>query len=268
MASGIVVPPAILFGLICLVVMLIIILLLLLLSGKQVPSIQNIKTAFRKKVPIVKFDFPEGTTRILIPGIEHKAANFFKVEGLLKFWDSSGQNSQRLDGYVPMFNVLMNCPESVAPKYAALMFALEDELRKLGHPLDGIQDLFFYVLNEIDRSNKDRETALQNVLRIIGVTDAGTVNRLRAVVNFVWENENLINARISRPIQYDYTTIIRGWDSMQGMTSRNTEQIMVCAEEIANLDHEKKDTSILMYALGFVMVVGVLFFVLKAGNFI
>lgn len=314
--ASIVLPMPMFWLMVAIIVGLVIILAIMVLGGRDVPSIGEMKKARRKKTAAGRIHFPDGneTTITLEPEMiggndlmnktigQGKPTNYHRANGLIKFWDSTGQAAERIDGIIPVYNLLMNIPEPVAVRWAAILDALEKELSNAGYALDGIQDLFFYCLKELDEAQakgmmaegitkplpgangtitpeeadkyltdirrKSVQTALDNVLRYVQVHDEASKDRVRRTIEYLYDHSDEINYRLNRPIPYTWQSLIRAWDALQGVTSRNVEQIKICAEEEARLDLPKKDTSILMYALAFCAVIGVLFFVSKAAGWI
>lgn len=306
-----VIPTPVLYLLIGIIVILVILIAFMFLSGRDVPSIGETTRARRLKKPLGRLHFPDGTEKsiVLEPELiggndtmnktfgKGKPTNYHRADGLIKFWDTTGQAAERADGIIPVYNLLMNIPESVAVRWAAIMDALEKELANAGHNIDGVQDLFFYCLKELDatavnvkqpatvsrseagtltidqikaagKEKKDAAVslALDGILKYIQVNDEASKDRVKMTIEYLYDHSDEINYRMNRPITFTWQSLIRSWDAMQGATSRNVEQIKICAEEEAKLGNEKKDMSVLMYALGFAIVIGILVFAGKAFN--
>lgn len=288
------VPSILIYGLIFVIIILAFFLIMLLIGQKDIPSIKVIIQAMQKKKAIVVFHFSDGSWSVLPPELDKEEAkispNYYRTRALLKFWDSSGQAAERLDGIIPTYNIFMNMPEAVAVRYAALLYEIEKTCRDWGVPWDGIQDLVFYALAEVDAAKKEimdrikkngfcgtddeldviaRTQALENTLKYIHIDDEASKERVKIIVDFVYDNSDLINRKLSKPIQFQWNTVIRAWDSLTGLTSRNVEQIKICAEELAKLDGQgNNDKWILIAAIAFVIVIGGIFVIGKAAKWI
>lgn len=284
------VPAILVYGLFLVVIILAFFLVMLMVGAKDVPSIGMITKARQKKKPVVCFHFPEGGCTYVLPENtkeeEKISPNYYRTMSLMKFWDASAQAAERIDGIVPLYHVFMNIPEAIVTKYAAMFFALEKVCKERGHSFDGIQDLVFYCLAEVDAAKekvrkdaKEKEIdipddvainiALENTLRYIHVDDESSKERVRLIIHFIYQNEELINKNLSKPIQFSYTSLIRGWDNLQGATSRNVEQVKICAEELARLDAAGSNIKdLLIYALAFIMIIGGLFVIAKMAKWI
>lgn len=284
------VPAVLVYGLFAVVILLAFFLVMLMVGAKDVPSIGMITKARQKKKPVVCFHFPEGGCTFVLPEVtkeeEKISPNYYRAMCLMKFWDSSAQAAERIDGIVPIYHVFMNIPEALVTKYAAMFFALEKLCKERGHSIDGIQDLVFYCLSEVDSAKekvkKDAadqkidipeeqaiQIALENTLRYIHVDDESSKDRVRLIIQFIYQNQELINKNLSKPIQFSYTSLIRGWDNLQGATSRNVEQVKICAEELAKLDAAGSNIKdLLIYALAFIMIIGGLFVIAKMAHWV
>jgi hypothetical protein len=273
---SLVVPAMLVYGLAFGIVILIFFIIYIMIGQRDIPSIKVLNTARTKKKPVIYFHFTDGTATIVPPELEPNEKkihpNYFRVGdkmGLIKFWDASAQASERLDGIIPVYHTFVNMPEAVAVKYAAMIFEIEKICREWGYPWDGIQDLVFYCLSEVDKAGGNRDQALAHVLEYIHVDDESSRERVRLIVDWVYSNQSLINMRLTKPITFEWNAIIRAWDGLVGLTSRNVEQIKICAEELARLDNMGNNLKeILIYALAFIMILGGIFFVSKAAKFI
>jgi hypothetical protein len=285
------VPAILVYGLGILVVLLAVFLVMLLIGAKDVPSIGMMTKARQKKKPIICFHFSDGGCTYILPELEKLeekiSPNYYRTMMLMKFWDSSAQAAERIDGMVPLYHVFLNIPEAIVPKYAALFFQLEKVCKDNGFTIEGIQDLVFYCLSEVDAAKKRIQElvkekknvdiaesealniALMNTLKYIHVDDESSRDRVKLIIQFIYQNQEMIDKNLSKPIQFSWVSLIRGWDNLQGATSRNVEQVKICAEELAKLDSAGSGIKdILIYALAFCFVIGVLFFVSKAAHWI
>lgn len=262
------------YGLIGLSLLLFVIVVILMTRGKDVPSAKALLDASTKKLPVVKFNFSNNHTKIVIPEVENKlqGENYFRAEGILKFWDSSGQNFEILDGKISLYEVTLNMPETVAVKHAALISSLEEELTLMGHSIEGIQDLWWYVISEAScllsstqqPSEKEVENIIKEVLKTIQVDDDASRERVKAVIDYMFENRDYLNKRVNRPIQHTWESLVRSWDNLAGYTSRNVEQFGMCVEDLVKLDAQGKDSNLMPYIFGCVAIIGVLVFAFKA----
>jgi hypothetical protein len=247
-----------------------------------VPEAFVLMQAREKKVPVIMFHYPNNVTKLLFPQLEEKVediANYFRADGVYKFWDASGQNYERLNGDVTLYHVLSNVPETVSHKIAAMMSQVEAFLKNSGYPIDGMQDLFFYVLSELDKEGEflvgseekespfthkvDKYDIIEKRLRTIdellnemGLDDRETKKRLKDAIAYL--HEHLVEFEQITPhyknVPFSFQTMIRAWDNVMAFTSKNFLQAKTIIETKIKRRLGIETKQILAYAFGTLVV--------------
>lgn len=266
---------------------LVIVLLMVVMVGvifyfklkRTVPEAFVLMQARDRKIPVIMYHYPNNVTRLVFPELEAKVediANYFKADGVYKFWDSSGQNYERLNGDVTLYHVLSNVPETVNHKIAAIMSQVEAFLKNSGFPIDGMQDLFFYVLaeaeKEFDEIQEDgvtvvtKKRTLDEVLAGIRLDDLETQTRVKAAVKHLQENKEEFSQLVPyfRPVPFSFQTMIRSWDNLMAFTSKNFMQAKTIIETAVRRENNTQTSQVLIYALGTVIVLAGMVFMFKA----
>ena len=246
---------------------------------RLVPEAFVLMQAREKKIPVIMYHYPNNVTKLVFPELESTVediANYFRADGVYKFWDASGQNYERLNGDVTLYHVLSNVPETVNHKIAAIMSQVEAFLKNEGFPIDGMQDLFFYVLSEVEKEVEgpvDPKTGeytlmkrtLDEVLKSISLDDLETKVRVKAAVihlqNHKDQSEQLVP--YFRPVPFSFQTMIRSWDNLMAFTSKNFMQAKTIIETAVRREGSFAQSQILMYAFGCVIVLAGMVFVFK-----
>lgn len=261
------------------VIMAIIGALYFLKLKKQVPEAFVLMQARDRKIPVIMYHYPNNVTKLVFPELEAKVediANYFKADGVYKFWDASGQNYERLNGDVTLYHVLSNVPETVNHKIAAIMSQVEAFLKNSGYPIDGMQDLFFYVLAEAEKEYDEiqddnvtvitKKRTLDEVLSGIRLDDIETQKRVREAVSFLQENKDEFSQLVPyfRPVPFSFQTMIRSWDNLMAFTSKNFMQAKTIIETAVRRESNTQTSQVLMYAFGTVIVLAGMVFMFKA----
>ncbi len=211
---------------------------------KDAPEAFKIRNARRHKTGLVFLHHANGTFEICSPKYDgSKDVGYWAVkDGLYKYKDVSGRNTERMSGDLPIHHVLDNLPEPISVLMAAHMNILAEIFNERGHSLDGIEKIFFYVLTEIfnkedlvtspgkrwDEINLDQQTdelltRLESTLTDIGVKDETTRGKLRLIIPYIMKNrDQLENAvRHIQPRAFSFQTVIRSIDNLVAFTSSN-----------------------------------------------
>jgi len=253
----------------------IVILILALVIGymkikREAPEAFVLMKARAKKIPVIMMHYPNNVTRLVFPQLESRVediANYFKADGIYKFWDASGQNYERLNGDITLYHVLSNVPETVNHKIAAMLSQVEAYLKNEGHSIEGIQDLFFYVIAELEKEESDGEKkTLAKILKSINIDDIETKDRLEAAINFLQEHKEELEKLTPyfRSVPFSFQSMIRSWDNLMAFTSKNFAQAKVIIEMAVRRENQYTTSQVLLYAFGTVIVLAGLVFVFKA----
>lgn len=245
---------------------------------RMVPEAFVLMQARERKIPVIMYHYPNNVTKLVFPELEAKVediANYFKADGVYKFWDASGQNYERLNGDVTLYHVLSNVPETVNHKIAAIMSQIEAFLKNSGYPIDGMQDLFFYVLSEAEKEYEEiqeggetitKKRTLDDVLAGIRLDDVETKKRVKAAVEFLQGHRDEFEQLVPyfRPVPFSFQTMIRSWDNLMAFTSKNFMQAKTIIETAVRREGNLQQSQILMYAFGTVIVLAGMVFLFKA----
>jgi len=241
-----------------------------------VPEAFVLMQAREKKIPVIMYHYSNNITKLIFPQVEEKVediANYFRADGVYKFWDSSGQNYERLNGDITLYHVLSNVPETVNHKIAAQMSQIEAFLKNSGYSIDGMQDLFFYVLSEAEKESvytrdgveiKEKRT-LEEILCSISLDDQETKLRVKEAIVYLQENRQEFEQLVPyfRPVPFSFQTMIRAWDNTMGFTSKNFMQAKTIIETAVRREGSLQSSQVLMYAFGVVIVLCGMVFLFK-----
>jgi hypothetical protein len=249
------------------------VIMLLLKIWKSAPEAFLLMKARSKRMPLVMMHYPNNVVKLHYPKLEkgvENVANYYSVDkGNYKFWDASGQNYEKLNGDITLYHTMVNTTETVNARIAAMMSQIERHLRQVGLPIDGMQDLFFYVLSQTDKEDEEhpgRKPSVDEVLERIRVKDEATRRRVREVINYIHEHKELIETLnpYLKPIPFSFQTIVRSWDNLIAFTSKNFVQAKSIIETAAKRDAGSQQSEVLKYALGAIIVLAGMVFVFKA----
>jgi len=289
--GAMVVDSNILWGLVGLSILLVFCLLAYHFRLKNTcPEAAVIMKARAKKIPIIMYHYPNNVVKLVFPQLEEKVediANYFRADGVYKFWDSTGQNYERLNGDLTLYHVLSNVPDTVSHKIAAVMSQVEAFLKNSGYPIDGMQDLFFYVLSEVEKEvtvemetetmdengivtivpapDQKRKKSLDEILSSISLDDKETTTRVKESILFLQAHRNEFEELIPyfRPVPFSFQTMVRSWDNLMAFTSKNFMQAKTIIEIAAKREQNMGRGEILMYAFGTVIVLAGMVFLFK-----
>ncbi len=249
------------------------IVMILLKIWKSAPEAFLLMRARSKRMPLIMMHYPNNVVKLHYPKLEkgvENIANYYSVDGgNYKFWDASGQNYEKLNGDVTLYHVMVNTTETVNARISAMLSQVERHLRQVGLPIDGMQDLFFYVLSQTDKEDEEnpgRKPTVDEVLERIRVKDEATRRRIREVILYIQEHKSLIETLnpYLKPIPFSFQTIVRSWDNLIAFTSKNFVQAKSIIETAAKRDAGAQSSEVLKYALGAIIVLAGMVFVFKA----
>jgi hypothetical protein len=249
------------------------IVMLLLKFWKSAPEAFLLMKARSKRMPLVMMHYPNNVVKLHYPILEkgvENIANYYSVDkGNYKFWDASGQNFEKLNGDITLYHTMVNTTETVNVRIAAMLAQVERHLRQVGLPIDGMQDLFFYVLSQVDREdeqNPGRRPTVDEVLERIRVKDDATKIRVKEVITYIETHKELIETLnpYLKPIPFSFQTIVRSWDNLIAFTSKNFLQAKAIIETAAKRDAKAQGSEVMKYAIAAIIVLCGTAFAFKA----
>lgn len=238
---------------------------------KRAPEAVLFMLARQRKIPIVIMHYPNNVARMFLPTLEKGTegiANYYSVDnGNFKFIDASGQNFEKLSGDITVYHVMQNVTESINVRVASHLSTLSRFLSQRGMAIDGMEDLFFYVITQClrDDDNDGRLPTVDEVLERLRINDEATRLKLRVVVGYVIKHQKEIEKLVPllRPQPFNFQTIIRSWDNLMAFTSKNFIQAKSIIETKAKRDVNSGNKEIFIYVIAAVIVICGTAFALK-----
>jgi hypothetical protein len=201
--------------------------------------------------------YPEQTAYFYVAKEDHtvkkndmeKSANYYLVNGIYKFKDTSGQATELLSGDLPVTNHTLNIPMPIAVKVAAQFHQFSELLKKNNVPIDGFEDLAVDIImgheqevaqfkDKIQKSpnpgNPGNPGAIEDpffgALEARGVTDTDTSQRLKKILKFIDEHKEEIDKIKMKSQPFVWQPVIRAFDDLMAFTSRNFHQAKITIE--------------------------------------
>ena len=165
-----------------------------------------------------------------------------------------------IEGSIPCCDYFENIPKSVKVETAVCYSQLRDLLKKLGIPIDGIEDLGFYVMSESERS--DPETAIKDAR----VQSEETKTILRRLIQTIKQNKERIKSIQLDSGVFVWQTAQNALDSTMAYTSASlthTVETVRAAERRQNAEGFKDYLKYGMFVFMACLGVGALYVMTK-----
>ena len=209
-------------GLIGFCALLVLALIMLIITIKRyAPEAFVFARARMRGYAIALVHYPDGIVKPFIPREEIKnpesAAPYYIVGDVgIKFTNPDGTKIERWYGEIPVYHYFKNIPEPVANVQAIAYSQLKDYLKENGMSIEGIADLAFYVMSEIEKG-KNVARAIENAR----IEDKETKERILKFVKWMEKHkEEIENKKLESGI-YTYQTAMQALDSTIAYTSAN-----------------------------------------------
>jgi len=217
-----VISEMVFMGLIFLTLGLFFAIIMLIISIKKfAPEAFIFMKARKRGIPIAFVHYPDGIIKPYIPRVEIKnpesASPYYSIGDVgIKFTNPDGTKVERWYGEVPVYHYFKNIPEPVANVQAIAYSQLKDFLKQKGMSIEGIEDVAFYVMTELEKG-KDVERAIRNAQ----VEDEETKARLLKFVEWMKKNKEEVDRLKLESGIYTYQTAMQALDSTIAYTSAN-----------------------------------------------
>jgi hypothetical protein len=236
--------------------------------NKRAPEGKIFALARMTHTPAVFNVHPNNTITVSLAKKEKGAetGNYFTTDrGRLKFTDASGQNHALLSGNLPIYFYSENLPVSINLRLAQHMDYLVKELARQDLSLTGIEDIFYQVLSKVYKrmdENVSPDKIMDEVLDWVQVRDDATREKVKLAVDYCIENRAELEKveKFIRPTVFSLQAIVRGIDAAIGYTSQNALQAKSIYEMAAMHKAKGEGANIMMYAMGFAILIGAMAF--------
>jgi len=177
--------------------------------------------ARKLKVPIVMVHYPEGIVKATIPHKDGADKNtsmpYWIVDDVgIKFRSPDGRKAERWNGEIPIYHYFRDIPEPVSITEAVAYSQFRDYLKSKGAAIDNMEDVVFYVINELERTG-DIEQAIANA----NITDENTKRNMLSFIDYIIKHKKEVNQLKLRSGVFTFQTAARALDATIAYTSSN-----------------------------------------------
>lgn len=153
-----------------------------------------------------------------------------------------------IEGGIPCCDYYENIPKSIKIETAVAYSQLKDYFRKIGIPIDGIEDLAFFISSESEVSNP--ETAIKDAR----INSEETKKILRRYISTVQANKDkLKNMRLESGV-FTWQTAMNALDSTIAYTSSSLTHTKETIRAAFMRQEENKHKDYFMYIVYFLMM--------------
>ena len=217
-----VISETVFMGLIFLAVGLFFAIIILLVSIKKfAPEAFIFMKARKRGIPLAFVHYPDGVIKPYVPRVEIKnpesVSPYYSVGDVgIKFSNPDGTKVERWFSEIPVYHYFKNIPEPVSNVQTVAYSQLKDFLKEKGMSIEGIEDVAFYVLTELEKG-KDVERAIRNAQ----IEDGETRARILKFVEWIRRNKEEVDRLKLKSGVYTYQTAMQALDSTIAYTSAN-----------------------------------------------
>jgi hypothetical protein len=148
-----------------------------------------------------------------------------------------------IEGNLPCCDYYENIPKSIKVETAVAYSQLKDYFKKIGIPIDGIEDLAFYISSESEVSNP--ETAIKDAR----INSEETKTVLRRYIKTVQANKDkLKNMRLESGV-FTWQTAMNALDSTIAYTSSSLTHTKETIRAAVMRQEENKKADLIKYAI-------------------
>jgi hypothetical protein len=236
---------------------------------RYAPEAFIFRSARKARKGITCVHYANGMYEYINPRFDNDATDgYYSIKkGKYKFKDMSGEKSDRLGGDLSVLHVFDGLLEPVSVVMCAHMDALADTLRRLGYDIRGVEKIFFYVLGEAFRKQKNVKihkpwTAMnldeqseeiiartESTLTEIDVTDEATRGKIREIMKYIMAHKDELEKAVShiQPRPFSFQTAIRAVDNLVAFTSANYYNTKNQVEAFARSERKGSDYQVFLY---------------------
>lgn len=229
-----------------------------------VPEVMLLRDAAKSGEPVALVHFRGRKGKFYRP-VEEKiekemGANFWKIPGLgLKF--KPEPDDIEFIGAVQVIHYYESMTEPIKLHYAVALSNLRDYFAKvLKMPINGIEDIAFYVSSEYEKSDKQR--ALNNA-KVESAETKDHINRYLAVVE---KNKKEIQALTLKSGVFSWQTAMKALDSMLLFSSShfaNARETIRAAEKLKDAQERKEWVTMALVCVMLMIGLAALYVVIK-----
>lgn len=156
-----------------------------------------------------------------------------------------------IEGSVPCCDYYESMPKSIKLETAVAFSQLKDYFKKIGIPIEGIEDLAFFVSSETDKNGYDE--AIQDA-RIYSEETKQAIQKYIQVVNS--NKEQLKTMRLESGV-FTWQTAMNALDSTIAYTSASLTHTIETVRAAALRREENRKKDLIMYAIiAFILCIG------------
>ncbi len=182
-------------------------------------------------------------------------AKYWEVPTIgLKFKPEAGK-SHFVEGSIPCVNYYENTTEPIMVEEAVAFSQLADYFKKMGMPIDGIEDIAFYASYENEKLN-DKQRAINNAR----ITSDETKKHIKKYLDFVDAHKKEITEMQIHSGQFTWLTAMRAIDSAIALSSAhlaNARETIRAAEK-RKLEAQGKDWMKYMFIAFMAVIIGII----------
>ena len=165
-----------------------------------------------------------------------------------------------IEGSVPCCDYYENTPKSIKVEMAVAFSQLRDYFKKIGIPIDGIEDLAFYIASESEVSGAE------NAIKDARIESAETKNILRKYIATVKKHEAELKSMTLQSGVFTWQTSMNAIDSTIAYISSSLSHTKETIRAAVMRQEENKRKDLMLYAMVcfvMAMAVGALYVLVK-----
>lgn len=219
---------------------------------------QNCPDAFdhwkakRNNQPICRVHFRGKSTVDYIAKIEKEEKNlgtpYWTVPGIGLKFKPEADCIHFIEGNLPCCDYYENIPKSIKVETAAAYSQLRDYFKKIGIPIDGIEDLCFFVSSESEVSGSE------NAIKDARINSEETKNILKRYIATVKANETKIKSMRLESGTFTWQTAMNALDSTIAYTSASLTHTVETVRAATLRKEENKRKELMQYVIYFCMM--------------
>lgn len=160
-----------------------------------------------------------------------------------------------IEGSIPCVNYYENMTEPIKIKQAVAFSQLKDYFKKIGMPINGVEDIAFYVSSENEKLS-DKQRAMNNAKITSGETQA-VIKKYLATVDA--HKKELTDMKLESGL-FTWQTAMRSLDSIMAFTSShfaNARETIRAAEK-RKLENQQKDWMKYLFIIFALTIIGII----------
>lgn len=149
-----------------------------------------------------------------------------------------------VEGSIPCVNYYENMTEPIKIKQAVAFSQLKDYFKKIGMPINGVEDIAFYVSSENEKLS-DKQRAMNNAKITSGETQA-VIKKYLATVDA--HKKELTDMKLESGL-FTWQTAMRSLDSIMAFTSSHFANARETIRAAEKRKLENQDKNLMKYAI-------------------